>query len=99
LHPGDLLPNNGNMLLCFTHSGLPVEAVLGYSEGWIHYLDVWRSLQLVVTQTPIFGVIVRKHHRRACRISGMDARNNLLRHHRFKCAVEDTGWRHYVEYR
>jgi uncharacterized protein YndB with AHSA1/START domain len=34
----DLLPNNGNTLVRFTHSGLPAEAVPGHSEGWTHYL-------------------------------------------------------------
>jgi uncharacterized protein YndB with AHSA1/START domain len=34
----DLLPQNGNTLVHFTHSGLPAEAVPGHSEGWTHYL-------------------------------------------------------------
>ena len=34
----DLMPNNGNTLVRFTHSGLPTEAVPGHSEGWTHYL-------------------------------------------------------------
>ncbi len=34
----DLLPNNGNTLVRFTHSGLPAEAVPGHSDGWTHYL-------------------------------------------------------------
>ena len=34
----DLLPNNGDTLVRFTHSGLPAEAVPGHSDGWTHYL-------------------------------------------------------------
>jgi uncharacterized protein YndB with AHSA1/START domain len=34
----DLVPNNGNTLVRFSHSGLPSEAVPGHSEGWTHYL-------------------------------------------------------------
>jgi len=34
----DLLPNNGNTLVRFVHSGLPAEAVPGHSDGWTHYL-------------------------------------------------------------
>jgi uncharacterized protein YndB with AHSA1/START domain len=34
----DLLPQNGNTLVHFTHSGLPAEAVPRHSEGWTHYL-------------------------------------------------------------
>jgi len=34
----DLVPNNGSTLVRFSHSGLPVEAVPGHSEGWTHYL-------------------------------------------------------------
>lgn len=34
----DLLPNNGNTLVRFTHSGLPAEAVPGHGDGWTHYL-------------------------------------------------------------
>jgi len=34
----DLLPDNGNTLVRFAHSGLPAEAVPGHSEGWTHYL-------------------------------------------------------------
>jgi uncharacterized protein YndB with AHSA1/START domain len=34
----DLLPNNGNTLVRFTHTGLPAEAVPGHSDGWTHYL-------------------------------------------------------------
>jgi uncharacterized protein YndB with AHSA1/START domain len=34
----DLLPQNGNTLVRFSHSGLPAEAVPGHTEGWTHYL-------------------------------------------------------------
>ena len=34
----DLIPNNGNTLVRFTHTGLPPEAVPGHREGWTHYL-------------------------------------------------------------
>jgi uncharacterized protein YndB with AHSA1/START domain len=34
----DLVPNNGNTLVRFTHSGLPQDAVPGHGEGWTHYL-------------------------------------------------------------
>jgi uncharacterized protein YndB with AHSA1/START domain len=34
----DLTPTNGSTLLRFQHSGLPVEAVPGHTEGWNHYL-------------------------------------------------------------
>ena len=34
----DLIPKNGSTLVCFSHSGLPAEAVPGHTEGWTHYL-------------------------------------------------------------
>jgi uncharacterized protein YndB with AHSA1/START domain len=34
----DLVPKNGGTLVYFTHSGLPLEAVPGHTDGWNHYL-------------------------------------------------------------
>jgi uncharacterized protein YndB with AHSA1/START domain len=34
----DLRPNDGSILVRFTHSGLPPEAVPRHSDGWTYYL-------------------------------------------------------------